>query len=264
MAHCFFIFIGGHHARLRCFGLGVGTALAGLLAPIAWFLVRAYSDSRLSLVDELPPVAPALLPLVFCVMAFLPFRTALRTALICWLLVAGPILAYLLLHPAQLQTPRGQDMVILLGPAMLLVLAYFPFQRTLMLSNGSQLELAIFDVDHFKAVNDQHGHSVGDLVLREIATRCSARLGQGDLVARWGGEEFLLVHPVSSKIPIGHKAEELRRVIAQEPIGAVGLVNASFGVTRMLDGDTITRMLQRADEALYEAKRSGRNRVVAR
>lgn len=101
-----------------------------------------------------------------------------------------------------------------------------------MLSNDSQLELTIFEVDHFKAVNDQHGHSVGDLALREIATRCSALLGPGDLIARWGGGEFLLVHPVSSEIPIAHKAEALRRVIAAEPIGAAGVVSASFGVTR--------------------------------
>ena len=212
-------------------------------------------------------------------------------------------MTYLLLHPTQLQTHRGEDMVIVLGPVMLLVLAYIPFQRgieqhisalhaereklqelaekdaltglhnrrageaflrTLMLSSGSQLELTIFDIDHFKAVNDQHGHAVGDLVLREIATRCSARLLNGELVARWGGEEFLLVHPVNSETPIGHKAEELRLVITAESIGTVGVISASFGVTRLLASDTIASMLQRADEALYEAKRSGRNRVVAR
>ncbi len=288
---------------MTVFWVGVLTGLAALVTPIIAFFVRAWSDPHLSLVDELPPIVPLLIPLVLCIMTFLPFRSALRFALICWLLVAAPMLVYLLLHPAQLQAPRGQEMVILLGPVMLLVLAYIPFQRgveqhilalqaererlqelaekdaltglhnrrageaflrTLMLSSGCQLELAIFDVDHFKAVNDQHGHSVGDLVLREIAARCAARVRHGDLVARWGGEEFLLVHPVNPETPIGHTAEELRRVIAHEPIATVGVVTASFGVTRMQKTDSIASLLQRADEALYEAKRSGRNRVVVR
>jgi diguanylate cyclase len=122
----------------------------------------------------------------------------------------------------------------------------------------------MLDIDHFKRVNDGFGHDVGDVVLRKVAATLAAAVRRSDLVARWGGEEFLLVFPQTG--------EERARLVCEricariEGLGLaqvrVGLsVSASIGVA-MLGDDGPDGVLRRADEALYCAKQSGRNRVI--
>ena len=128
------------------------------------------------------------------------------------------------------------------------------------------LSLVLFDVDHFKRVNDGLGHAAGDRVLVELAARLSAGLREHDWVGRWGGEEFCVVLVDTAEAPGALVAERLLARIRGTEIetGAGPLrVTASAGLASLRAGDeSIDDLLRRADAALYEAKRAGRDRVV--
>jgi diguanylate cyclase (GGDEF)-like protein len=129
--------------------------------------------------------------------------------------------------------------------------------------------LMLLDVDHFKRINDSHGHAAGDAVLQALARRLEALVRDGDLVARWGGEEFLLLlRPGNGDTAVLAFAERALRCVASQPVDA-GLaqplaVSMSAGITRWpaWPGQTWAEALARADEALYRAKGEGRNRAV--
>jgi len=127
---------------------------------------------------------------------------------------------------------------------------------------GRDTSLIMFDLDHFKAVNDNHGHNVGDKVLVELAKRSRASLRDSDIPARWGGEEFIIILPETEEGAAGEVAERLRGHMEAEPFFHVGRVTISLGVTGILSADTKDSLLKRLDDALYEAKRLGRNRVA--
>jgi len=125
----------------------------------------------------------------------------------------------------------------------------------------------MFDLDHFKSINDTHGHGAGDLVLRTVAAICAAELREADIFGRVGGEEFALVLPGTSMSETLDVAERLRAKFAAAPVVyALAEINvtASFGATVFWEMDADFEVtLKRADGALYEAKTSGRNRVVS-
>ncbi|MFA6267743.1 MAG: PleD family two-component system response regulator [Pseudolabrys sp.] len=133
---------------------------------------------------------------------------------------------------------------------------------------GKPLAVLILDIDFFKSVNDGHGHDAGDDVLREFAVRIRKSIRNIDLACRYGGEEFVIVMPETDLAVAGMVAERIRRRIAGEPFsiqqGATSLdVTISIGIAALGGtGDTAATMLKRADQALYRAKRDGRNRVV--
>lgn len=193
-------------------------------------------------------------------------------------------------------------MVITLGPVMLMVVLFIPFHRGMeqrmeqlredraraqalaerdaltglynrragetflanLLSGPEDSDaLILFDIDHFKSINDNFGHPVGDAVLKEVAARGASLLRKNDIFARWGGEEFLVLIRGSGEAGIVRVADDLRQVIGEAPIEPVSKVTASFGVARFRRGDSMQTWLARADQALYEAKRAGRDRVVA-
>jgi diguanylate cyclase (GGDEF)-like protein len=124
--------------------------------------------------------------------------------------------------------------------------------------------LIMCDVDHFKQVNDQHGHQAGDEALIRFAALLKRSCREGDLVARYGGEEFVLVCADCGNGSATERAEQMRNELLRMPMSELGGKNitASFGVTELQSGDTAEAMLRRADRALLEAKRHGRNRVV--
>jgi len=128
----------------------------------------------------------------------------------------------------------------------------------------------LFDVDHFKQVNDTHGHDAGDDVLRELAARTIKSVRSVDLAVRWGGEEFLVVMPETDLANAAAVAERLRATVAKNSfaIGSDGeklAVTISVGVAAAIaGGDNRDRLLKRADDALYSAKSAGRNRVAIR
>jgi two-component system cell cycle response regulator len=134
---------------------------------------------------------------------------------------------------------------------------------------GKPLAFVIMDIDHFKAVNDGHGHDIGDEVLREFAKRLGANIRGIDLACRYGGEEFVVVMPETDAAFAYAVAERLRKSIEMTPIEITRApgnipITVSIGIAASEgEGDTAEALLRRADQALYSAKRNGRNRVVA-
>jgi two-component system, cell cycle response regulator len=135
------------------------------------------------------------------------------------------------------------------------------------INRGKSLSVVSVDVDFFKAINDTHGHDVGDKVLKELAVRLRANTRSVDLCCRVGGEEFIMVLPNTATDLSSRIAERLRRAIASKSFDC-GLsqlvpVTASVGVANLQGAeDTLEKLLKRADQALYTAKNEGRNRVI--
>lgn len=134
---------------------------------------------------------------------------------------------------------------------------------------GKPLSILVLDIDFFKAVNDTHGHDVGDEVLREFAVRIRKGIRGIDLACRFGGEEFVVVMPETDAALAYTVAERLRQRVAGEPFIVAGGkqaldITVSIGMAELSNsGDTMEHLFKRADQALYTAKRDGRNRVVA-
>ncbi|MCR2804551.1 histidine kinase N-terminal 7TM domain-containing diguanylate cyclase [Paenibacillus soyae] len=129
------------------------------------------------------------------------------------------------------------------------------------------VSLILFDIDHFKRFNDTYGHETGDAVLVHVAAVCREVIEEGHLFARYGGEEFVIAMPDATLEEACEFAGRLRDALAEEPLlskaGSLS-VTASFGVTASRDGaDSLDELLRQADEGLYEAKRRGRDQVVA-
>ncbi len=271
------------------------------IAVPAWVYPIHAVKTGATLIDTLPPMTSALMPLILTMIVFLRPQQVFVAATIAWALVAGPILFYLLDHPDEMRAARGMDMVVTLGPVMLLLLIYIPFHRGIerrvasLQSQSAEMQalaerdgltglynrragehlltkliaapnvndaLIMFDIDRFKSINDAHGHPVGDEVLRQIARRCEALLRRDDVFARWGGEEFLLLVRGARAEGSMHVAETLRSAIASAPIDPAGTITASFGVALFRTHDTLATWIQRADAALYAAKAAGRDRVA--
>ncbi|MBI4805433.1 MAG: GGDEF domain-containing protein [Desulfovibrio sp.] len=127
---------------------------------------------------------------------------------------------------------------------------------------GHKVSLIIFDLDHFKAVNDTYGHAMGDEVLAAIGSKCLDAMRDVDTLARWGGEEFAVLMPQTDLVGARQTAERLRIMIsAFKPVPGMDIrTTASFGVAE-LNGGSFEDMVERADSCLYQAKREGRDRV---
>lgn len=120
----------------------------------------------------------------------------------------------------------------------------------------------LLDLDHFKEVNDDFGHIVGDRLLVEFANILSRRVRKADICGRWGGEEFIIVCPNTNLEKSYILAEDLRKIIENYKFDTVGHKTASFGVASYKANDSIESIINRADSALYAAKQSGRNKVL--
>jgi diguanylate cyclase (GGDEF)-like protein/PAS domain S-box-containing protein/putative nucleotidyltransferase with HDIG domain len=124
---------------------------------------------------------------------------------------------------------------------------------------GRELSLVLLDLDHFKAVNDSHGHLTGDQVLVEVALRLSAEARQGELLARIGGEEFAWLMPETGTDGAYRAAERVRRMMEAEPFAAIGSLTISAGVCSSSHAAEADDLIRHADRALYWAKEGGRN-----
>jgi len=126
---------------------------------------------------------------------------------------------------------------------------------------GTPLTLILYDVDHFKRINDTHGHQVGDNALVQLSQIVSMQIRNTDLLARWGGEEFVILSPGSDGEMARQAADKLAAAIERTLFDEVGTITCSFGITQHAHGDSADMLIARADLALYRAKTSGRNRV---
>ncbi len=125
--------------------------------------------------------------------------------------------------------------------------------------------VVLLDIDHFKDVNDNYGHQVGDYVLKTIATLIRENTRYTDIVGRWGGEEFIIICPETGAGSLGIMAENLRALIEKVDFKEAGCLTASFGYTvSKNEADSIVKIVSRADKALYDAKQNGRNMVCSR
>jgi len=122
------------------------------------------------------------------------------------------------------------------------------------------MSIAMVDVDHFKRVNDQWGHTAGDAVLKAISSTMIATLRANDAVIRWGGEEFLLIFSGCDLVQGLLLAERCRQAIESKHHEDVGLVTASIGLGELQPDEALGDLIERVDKALYGAKESGRNR----
>ncbi len=142
----------------------------------------------------------------------------------------------------------------------------FNAQHELLLRNGTAFSVMLSDIDHFKQVNDNHGHDCGDYVLREISRLLKARLRKYDVVGRWGGEEFLFILPGIDSAAAAIVAEDIRKTIESHLFtfnGQSFSVTMTFGVATHRENTSIDGTIKLADDALYQGKKAGRNRVVA-
>lgn len=124
------------------------------------------------------------------------------------------------------------------------------------------LSLILFDIDNFKKINDVYGHVIGDEVLKKIAKIGQKNVRKSDLIARWGGEEFMVIQPDIPESEAFILANRLREEIESYTFDDIGNITASFGVTTFRKSDSIDSFLTRVDEALYTAKKTGKNRIV--
>lgn len=258
-------------------------------------------DPAKQLVDTLPPISSSIFLLTTAMIVFLRPRRLVRLALLLWVLTASPVIAYLIANPSQLNSPRGMDLMMMLIPAMAINIALLLFYsrlqdiidklyverlylkeasekdaltgvfnrgtgekiiQSLIDRRESQVGIILCDIDHFKRINDDHGHLTGDQVLQFFTRCCQDHLRKKDIMIRWGGEEFLVVVLGENGEELSGLAERLKSIIANQSISKVGTVTASFGATLWRPQETLYQLFSRADQALYQAKAMGRNQVV--
>ncbi|MFO6296414.1 GGDEF domain-containing protein [Rahnella selenatireducens] len=123
--------------------------------------------------------------------------------------------------------------------------------------------LMLVDADHFKAINDRYGHNKGDDTLVMLARTLETGIRETDTVFRWGGEEFLILLPLTGLEGAMHVAESLRKIVEEQAVPGIPPFTVSVGVAQYEAGEDFTRLFKRVDDALYQAKTSGRNRVQA-
>ncbi len=221
---------------------------------------------------------------------FLTFRpaTALRMALVIMILfMIILVLAIFAMNP--LPPSALRDLVILLAANALVILLAFPLAQsqeqnaqtdfltglpnrshgyTALLAEierarryDENFAIILFDIDHFKKINDTCGHPCGDTVLREVAAFINGHIRRTDVFTRWGGEEFLIMMSRTDLASARLKADHLRQQLKNRPFHQDIFLTASFGVTAYYPFDTTNSLLERVDDALYRAKRNGRNCV---
>ncbi len=126
------------------------------------------------------------------------------------------------------------------------------------------MSIAMFDIDFFKNINDTFGHHAGDCVLRELVNVVSSHIRDCDILARWGGEEFVILFPETPLEACQMISEKLREQIETTCFDCIGSLTCSFGITEFSHQDDQETLNKRIDDALYEAKRKGRNLVVCK
>lgn len=131
-------------------------------------------------------------------------------------------------------------------------------------STSTPMSLVFLDIDHFKNVNDTHGHDVGDYILKELAKILSSTVRKGDFLARWGGEEFVVTLQATKAEEALVLAEKIRKNVEDYSFTSGGKQTVSLGVTEYIHDESEEAFLKRVDEALYEAKETGRNKTVVR
>lgn len=128
--------------------------------------------------------------------------------------------------------------------------------------NTDSFCMVFFDLDHFKAINDQYGHRIGDLVLKKLTTTIRPLLDDKHVFIRWGGEEFVIMCQDTNELRARRLCQDIKQALAQLNIEPVGHITCSFGIARKLPEESIMQCIERADRAMYQAKANGRNQII--
>ncbi len=134
-------------------------------------------------------------------------------------------------------------------------------EYTVMTQRHNAMSLLIIDIDHFKRINDTYGHNTGDDALRALSDILLHVLRNVDVLCRWGGEEFVALLPTAEAQKATAIAEKIRLTVAEQNLEKIPAMTVSIGVTEIREGDTLDEAINRADQALYQAKNTGRNRI---
>lgn len=274
---------------------GVITLITSVPSTL-YFTIGAWLNMW-NFVDIYPPMTGMTILTTTLMLMLIPERLT-KLAVTSWSFNALPVLLFLLTTPSQLQTPRGYDLLFLLGPTSILILFLIPYQRKIQshiekitfdlkhskavsfrdfltdVFNRRGLEnwlmetkpsidicILLIDIDKFKNINDEFGHSIGDNVLIEFASRLRAVYFGEHCLARWGGEEFIvvIVNPNSHTTPI--IGEMFRTTIGQQAYKNIDQVTASIGISSIKKAKDFNALVDEADKALYFAKANGRDQV---
>lgn len=180
--------------------------------------------------------------------------------------IAGIVFGYLLArnHILHLQLVKRASIDVLTGTYNRMQCNYFLLAEIDKVNRyGGTFSVIYIDIDHFKVINDQYGHPVGDEVLTTFSKIISSLNRTSDIFSRYGGEEFLIIAHETDAGNATQHAERLRLEVEQYPFEKIDHLTCSFGVTEFRrDSDTVKSIIKRADDALYKAKKNGRNRVI--
>lgn len=227
-----------------------------LLCIPAWYFTSiAWQDPALRFVDIFPPIASVILPLAMGCIVFLKTRVAQIIIASQWFVFTTPIAWYLLSHPEELSTPRGMEILVILGPVAIMMQIFLTYSRGIdfvvsslnrdktdlktlsetdsltglfnrrrgeqLLTTCIELErlpfsIIMFDIDHFKKINDQFGHSAGDVILKGVVDCCVEKIRREDFFVRWGGEEFIIILTNTRMQGAYLIAEKLRLALVQK------------------------------------------------
>jgi len=121
--------------------------------------------------------------------------------------------------------------------------------------------IILLDIDKFKQINDNYGHDVGDITLKELSHILCVHVRDSDFVGRWGGDEFLIICPETQQTGVTRLAEQLRLKVIEHQFTVIGTNSCSFGTTTYQVDDNIETIMKRADKALLQVKKTGRNQV---
>ncbi|WP_417551707.1 GGDEF domain-containing protein [Marinomonas fungiae] len=265
----------------------------------AWYYTIGSVIHNWVLVEVFPPISGVILIAISILTAMVP-HSWLRHTMLLWGAICVPILLYLISQPSELSTARGREMMVFFGPGGALLFIVLSYQRDIMLhftraeerlrnsrrqadydeltdicnrrgliywlsSNaGAQPNISsiIIDLDHFKQINDSHGHETGDAVLKQAAKLLESSLPKQSCLARWGGDEFVVLMNGLAAEQAKQVADTCWRTIRDHPFPLVGQLTCSLGVATNIQSNDIDTIIRSADACLYIAKRQGRNQVV--
>lgn len=292
---CYFSYNPKKHVYKAITLYGLVTLLT--TAPHTLYKTIGAWQGHFDLLDVLPPFTGKVIVSSILMLILLPERLT-KMVFIIWVTNALPLLLFLFAHPEQLLTHRGYDLLFLYVPASLLFLIIVPFQKSMNhhinkmndelhdsqkeanrdfltdvynrrgLNNWTQKMQAdtkacvfLIDIDHFKRINDKLGHAVGDNALIEFASRLRTVYFGKHALARWGGEEFIIVIDSTDTEEITMIGEMFRTVINQQNYQTVESMTASIGISSIQPIKNFTTLTNEADKALYFAKTHGRDQV---
>lgn len=277
------------------------TIFIALCIPSWLFSFVAFKNSHITLIHNFPPITSALLLFFIISFVFLPIKTALKMNFIAWGFIALPVLSYLSLHPDELWTPRGKEIFMTYGPFSVVISLFMSYQKNLSIkfdnfkqeharletevrsdsltqlpnrracenhlnqaiSRSHRIGIILLDLDHFKKINDAHGHSVGDKVLIQVAKKIEECVRSTASAYRWGGDEFVVLmnNPHLSQLEtISHS---IQLSLNHIKIEGVNIITTSIGIALSEPSDTALTLFIRADKAMYSAKALDRNQIVS-